>query len=233
MTQIKLEGFEIFSHLQTYILPINSYVCACGIKVYLIENFCHELRIFKLKFFKKYRELVRAGVNPFDKYIPVEIITQNSMCELHPIEISCNSTYKYPPGAIFLTPSPYNINFPTVIDKLYLSLLESNDFEMGGWVGRFAVNYWATCQYNFYKSCTVNSTIEQKKIYISEAAETKLLEKIQIDVDKLTGAIYNAIGPQNVIGPLVNLICEYNCSAIQMMGKIITQFKNDIEKYIE
>ncbi|AYV80474.1 MAG: hypothetical protein Harvfovirus2_4 [Harvfovirus sp.] len=228
MTQIRLEGFELFtSRSQKYFLPRYSYTCSCGIKVYLVEYLTNNLSkvIFEPKFLKKYRKLVNDG-NSFDPY--TKIITQNSMCELHPIEIGSEWDYNYRPGRFY-----NNFFSSSEMEKFYLSLLESNYFLHGPWLGRFAYDYWAKCQYDYFGDFNTNSTVEQKKINISRAVETKLLNMLQIDIDRLVNEIYKGFEFSNMISPLIGVICEYNCPAFQMMGKIIAQFKADIEKYME
>ncbi|AYV80709.1 MAG: hypothetical protein Harvfovirus5_13 [Harvfovirus sp.] len=231
MQQIKLEGFRIFS--DHHVLPIYSYTCPCGIKVYL-EDFISDTNrtIFKTKYFKNFRELVKGKTlhkeSEYMKKIPHVEIKINKICTNHPIKFTPSD---YKPANLYVHKIYYNPQYRNIMDELYQSLLESDDFKIGSWLGRFALNYWVTGQHSWFDHSNFSATLEQKKIFISEAAETKLLDKINQDLQKYLNEINKAL--PNIITPLRKVICEYNYSALHFMGVLIAQFKSDIEKYID
>ncbi|AYV80889.1 MAG: hypothetical protein Harvfovirus9_19 [Harvfovirus sp.] len=234
MFEIKLEGFVINSH--PYVIPIYSYTCPCRIKVYLSDfsRYVNAL-IFRPKFYKKYAQLAIENMKDhaeFEERIPhVDLRDElKNMCESHLIDTSPAHSLLYQPAYKYYKYIAYCTS--ENMSLLYKLLLESDNLEIGYWIGSFAINYWATCHYNWYSVKNFNASSEEKKRYIADAGETNLLIKIKLDEQILFDEINKGLASTNIISPLVNIIVEYNCPPLHLMGKLIEKFKSDIEKYV-
>ncbi|AYV84896.1 MAG: hypothetical protein Hyperionvirus51_3 [Hyperionvirus sp.] len=235
MLQIKLEGFIIYDICDRYVLPIYSYICPCNVKIYLSDFLGSKTPlIFRPKFFKKYAALAEKNNISrveFMEKIPHEDLTDElkNMNKLHPTEPCLKKSPLYRPAAVYCLEiydcPQQNMNI------LYPSLLESDNFEIGPWIGKFALNYWATCKYSWYSNRNFNATVEDIKSYTAEASETHLLAKIKADEQILFTEINKGFASTNIILPLINIIIEYNCPPLHLMGKIIEKFKSDFERY--
>ncbi|AYV81373.1 MAG: hypothetical protein Harvfovirus30_5 [Harvfovirus sp.] len=233
MEQIKLEGFVVYDtsiYDTLYILPFYSYTCPCRIKLYFVRFFsCDTQMVFLPKFFKKFKQLSKEDLITqralLNKIPRADLRNEfKNKCVSHPIE-----TNLYYPNF-----GSYNYNFPDTLEQnmnmLTKSLSESDNFEIGPWIGNFAYKYWAVCNYNWTpQNC--NATIDEKKIYITKAIETRILTKINLDEQKLSAEINKCFISTNMISPLINIIIEYNCPPLHTIGKLIAKFKTDIEKY--
>jgi len=191
--------------------------------------------MFRPKFFKKYTTLAKNNIpsTVLVEEIPHVDFTDElkNMCISHPIETCPNKSLLYRPANVYCTdiyyaPTRENMNL------LYELLLRTDNFEIGYWLGKFSISYWASCQYNWYSKLTFDLTTEEKKRYISDAPETHLLAKIKHDEQILLTEINECFESTNIISPLINIIIEYNCSPLHLMGKLIAKLKSDIEKYI-
>ncbi|AYV81846.1 MAG: hypothetical protein Harvfovirus68_7 [Harvfovirus sp.] len=239
MTGIKLEGFEIYNSINleccTYLIPIYSHTCECQIKVYLITyRGASPLQdIFKPKYLEKYERLryekLKQTRSDYMIHIPHFRIKQDTKCSVHHA-IETNDFYK--PSLIYNESLWHRPQDELWVAALVDSLKKADKFEIGSWLASYAINYWAATHYGWYINLSpqFNLSVKEKKSYLLLCSETELLDKINEDIDSYKKEVYGSM--ENMIYPLVNIILEYNYSTLHLMGKVIGQFKRDIEAYM-
>ncbi|AYV81123.1 MAG: hypothetical protein Harvfovirus17_17 [Harvfovirus sp.] len=238
MSLLILEGFYIYHYYSRYVTPVYSFTCECNIKVILrkylnLEN----LEIFRPKYYQKYVSLLADETITFTQlkekipHIQIEPDRNSKKCQIHQPNITNEKTYK--PGIFYIDNIFLRSVFSGIeMNEFYETLRLADNFEIGVWLEYFAIRYWVDSQYAWFTDFrNFSPTKEDKKMYRSQAFETKLLPLIQLDRNNFRDAINESLNSTNVIAPLVNLICDYGEPPTVSLGKIIHQFQTDIIKY--
>ncbi|AYV80795.1 MAG: hypothetical protein Harvfovirus6_45 [Harvfovirus sp.] len=224
MVQLKLEGFRVFIYGKaSYLLPVYSDTCYCGIKKYLL--YCVKTKIFKPKYFKKYMKLRAENVDcrvNIDM-MPHVVITFGDQCSIHhDFKIEGDDlTYPY-----------YGNGLMEFGKKCYEFWKQSENFCVGNWLERYYVNYWADSLYGWYVDSPprFDRGVEEKRKFLLQTGLTKLLETVEKDFEKFRLEVRGSL---NLIQPVIDIVCEYGLEPIHVFCLVLRKFKRDIEVYME